>query len=257
MSIRSKALYLRKVPAIVGVKIRQFDMVKAGMSVMRTYQLAPVEEIDRLERLSKHQNNIAIGKKRRNDREFSAQLSRYVRQSVSEFLSINDVPDEAIIAIKNDAVFITGDTEIKTVLDNGIQFRLDGSYTSFFYLGQIEFYFSSETGKVVIKGFKHSGDEDSLLFISFLAEAFSMFEAGNKELLASQLQLFRRQYLDRELPLGYYKTLDRYKGHPSPIGDRVYTVQSVSEDSRSHLDISSNLLNFIIPLIQLLVQDNS
>ena len=251
MTIKNRASYLNSDIKFLNKKIYEFDIRNAGLSIIKEFNLLPIEEILHIESLSKFESNIYVGKLRYN-KEFSNNLSKYLRQTVSDFITINNILEEDILSIKNDAVFITSNTNpIKQQTINNIFFKLENIFTSYYNLNNIEFYYKSDKNILISKGINESIFEDinTKYFVDWLKLIFRLMESSNKKALLKELKDFQYKYLNRLLPIQYYcefKNDNWYR-----YSD--YSVNNLEEDVKNKINIEYNYISYILCLIKIIV----
>jgi len=251
VTIKNRASYLNSDIKFLNKKIYEFDIRNAGLSIIKEFNLLPIEEILHIESLSKFESNIYVGKLRYN-KEFSNNLSKYLRQTVSDFITINNILEEDILSIKNDAVFITSNTNpIKQQTINNIFFKLENIFTSYYNLNNIEFYYKSDKNILISKGINESIFEDinTKYFVDWLKLIFRLMESSNKKALLKELKDFQYKYLNRLLPIQYYcefKNDNWYR-----YSD--YSVNNLEEDVKNKINIEYNYISYILCLIKIIV----
>ena len=251
MTIKNKASYLNSDIKFLNKKIWEFDIRNAGLSTIKSFNLLPKEEILHIESLPKFESHIYVGKLKY-DKEFSAKFSKYLRQTVSDFITINNILDEDILSIKNDAVFIISNTNpIKQQTINNIFFKLENIFTSYYNLNNIEFYYKSDKNILISKGISENIFEDinTKYFVDWLKLIFRLMESSNKKALLKELKDFQYKYLNRLLPIQYYcefKNDNWYR-----YSD--YSVNNLEEDMKNKINIEYNYISYILPLIKIVV----
>lgn len=251
MTVKNKAGYTNKDIKFLNKKIWEFDIRNAGLSVIKSFNLLPEKEILHIESLPKFESNIYVGKLRYN-KEFSNNLSKYLRQTVSDFITINNILDEDILSIKNDAVFICSNTNpIKQQTINNIFFKLENIFTSYYNLNNIEFYYKSDKNILISKGINETIFEDinTKYFVDWLKLIFRLMESSNKKVLLKELKDFQYKYLNRLLPIHYYcefKNDNMYRYND-------YYAKNLEEDMKNKINIEYNYISYILPLIKIVV----
>lgn len=261
----SKSNYLNKaIHSLRSTQIREYDMVSAGFSMIRAHSLLSSKKIEYLESISsdKKRLNIEIGLIRRDNPAFSQKLSDCMRDTVKTFLIENEYTSDELISIKNDAVFVHRKAPAKILEVNGGTFSLDHTFTSYYFLNEIEFYFDSISGHLLVKGL---GGETVAYHSEYLLHEFKYLfqqaEISSFADLLEEVKEFKREYLERELDIGCYREMNRNNLFslifPNNL-NQVYTFkelseQNVSDELLERLNINFNYIHFIIPLIRLLV----
>jgi len=260
-----KANFLDKnINSLRSTIIREYDMRSAGFSMIKAHKLLPPETIDRLKELEndKFALNVEIGKIRKYDSDFSKKLSDSIRKTITTFLTKNKVKEDEILSIKNDAIFIRGRRLIEYLEVNGGSFKLDNTFTSYYYINDKEFYFDSVNSKLVTKGF--GGDivsrQKDMLFHEF-SFLFQQAEVLSYEELLFQVKEFKEEYLSKALEVGCYRELNPNNSFridvPNGFGRSFFisemTEGGLTDEFLKRMNIEYNYIHYIIPLIQRLV----
>lgn len=74
------------------------------------------------------------------------------------------------------------------------------------------------------------------------------WEKVSSETMYSLLVSYRKKYLNRELPIETYRELDS-----GMFRIKNYVAENVGNDLKGDIDISQNYMNYILPLIQILL----
>ena len=253
--IKLKANYTNPtIQLLYNTTITEYDMVDAGFSIIKKFGLLPQEKIDFLTRLTKKERNIAIGKLRGTDYTLSRSMAVNLRNIMAEFITINNIDDDHIISIKNDAVFVF-ESSVNSLDISGMKFSAKNVYTSYTYLNRVEFYYSEKN--MDIKGFgpdliKHQGK----FMVEYFRRMLRMKESLSTDTILRECNIFNGKYLGRKLPLEYYYELTSLGGYKliSSLTTQDVFLDQVTADMLHDIDISYNYLNFILPLTKMLIQ---
>jgi len=242
--------YLNKNIPFIKEKITEYDLKEAGFSVIKKYKLLSQEVISELNLLDKKERNIAIGKLRKDDNTLSNGIRDGIKNSVKALIEENKVEKEKILSIKNDAVFIMGNTLCSKLEFEGVYFKIDNNYTSYHYLNEKEFYYNSIQNILHTKGFNNKIIEmHSPFFLNFLQEYFRQFEYLDSLVVLSYLKKFREKYLTRSLNTEYYRELNGFNSFKLLNRSGVYYKDQISENYLHNIDITFNYIKYIIPII--------
>ena len=232
-------------------QITEVDMSDAGMSVIRAERLLAPSLIARLEALPKSERSVAVGKISRIP-EFKGLANKVtdgIRRRVEAMLKMNEVGDDRILSVKRDAVFVVGPPPAKLLLNDGTKFKLKASYTAFARLGGVELYGVPRRGTADLKGIP---EERRGLHSNFttrmVLDVLGMIERGDRVEAAHTLQLFRRDYASRALPVGFYREFNSASTYAVAAGGRVFQLEGNEVPDKAELEIAYNLRNVITPL---------
>jgi hypothetical protein len=243
--------YLNKdIEYIVSNEIIEYDIQSAGFNIMKKYKLLDEQKIRYLESLGKKQRQIQIGLYQREDRTLVKRLNEKFVEVRQWFFENNDIQDEDILAIKKDAIMTTKrcfNTEFGNIV-----FAEKNIYTSYYYLNNYEFYYNKDT--VDVKGIS-----DELLelhdeyMLDFLYNFFRMNEISSRKKVIGLIKDFSYYYKRRELDINYYRELNSqslFKINEKLFGEKIGLKYTKDKES---IDIGYNYMNYVVPLISILV----
>ena len=235
-------------------QITEVDMASAGMTVIRLEGLVPPDVLARLEAIPKSEQSVAVGhlSKLPNFSGLSGRVTEGIRRRVEAMLEANGIGAERILSVKRDAVFVTGPPPGHLVLKDGTRFRAKHSYTSYARLGKVECYAIPRRGMADLKGIpseRRSLHENYTT--RFVLDILGMMERGDVRAAAETIQLFRREYAARLLPLGFYREFNSESAFAVRGGSKLFLVNGLDVD-RAEVELSFNLKNVIIPLARAL-----
>ena len=170
---------------------------------------------------------------------------------MEEILEINSIDITRLLSIKRDAVFVTGPPPSSLVLRDGTKFRSKGSYTSFVKLGGIEVYAVPKRGMADLKGVPPEKRHLHQQFVTrMVLDVLGLLERGSRVEAAHTLQLFRRDYAARKLPLGFYREFNSASSYAVSAGGRVFQLEGEDGIAVDALEIAYNLRNVVVPLVR-------
>lgn len=251
MALHEKNSYLNKdIDYLINEEIIEYDMKSAGYNLSRHFQLLPPHVLAKLGGMGKKERQIELGWIQKRDKEFSRALSDAFAEGRKLFYEANDLSEDNIVAIKKDAIFVTKRCE-HLVFGEHLEFQPKNEYTSYYYMGGIEFYYHSSLDILDVKGLGDEGEElHADYMLSFLMNMFFRNETGtDTQKNIKYLLTFADHYRNLNLECGYYRELNRssmYKLKRTLQGDMV----GVGHIDTPHLlDIHYNYMNFLVPLI--------
>lgn len=234
-------------------QITELDMVSAGLSVIKAERLLPQDVIKRIEALPKSKQSIAIGKISRipEFKSLATLITQGIQRYVNELLTINGVSEDRILSVKRDAVFITGPCPGNLQVNTFIKFKAKHSYTSFLKLNGIEIYAVPKREIIDIKGIpdnriSYHKNGINRLILDYLGYV----EKGNTIDAAETIQQFRIDYLNRKLPIDFYREFNALSLFAIKAGLHIYQMELNDKHHINDIEILFNLYNVIIPLAQ-------
>lgn len=238
--------YLISLPFIVATNIYEYDIKKANISILLHEGAIDKSEYNRLYDLPKLQRQIEIGYMIRNNPEIDSILSNGIKEMKKRFFESNNIEDHSIVSIKNDAVFIMNDKPAVTVFDN-VEFVLKNTYSSFYRLNKnIEIYFRSDRINNTMQ-FDVKGINDEILSLhqnhmcSWLAQIMYSIEVGDIQLAISDIQIFFDDFVNRRLPIEFYRTFDSVSGYVVVANGQPYLLPYATEYDKGALNITTNV----------------
>lgn len=235
----------RNIPFVVNRPIIEYDMRRAGLSVIKEFELLPQDKIQKLDEMEKHKSDVTIGKMRKKDKDFSKRFGEAMTKARKLFIDANRLEEPDIISIKNDAFFVIGECMEREF--GFIEFRPKNTYTSFINLDRIEFYYSSQ--KMDVKGLGDDvlrNQED--YWIASIQKFMRLIETGTKAEVLLYMKHLVDSYKALELPGAYYREFsvqDKYRTLEGDLYGEYW------EDRKEDLDISYNYEHVVLPLVLL------
>ena len=241
--------YLNKeVYYLKNTSISEYDITSAGFTVIKFKKLLSDTQIQDLEKLEKYERNVQIGKLMLKKPTIATEIIQTLAKVREAFVVINEIYPEDILTIKKDAIFLIKKVPQKLKIKE-FEFRAKATYTSYCYLNKKEFYFSSVTKNMDVKGLSDNVRE---LQKDFLLKDIQRFlELAEKlppEQMFTLLKNYRAKYLERKLDKETYRDLDT-----GMFKLRDYTMENISDEDLQEIDITQNYLNYLVPLFNILI----
>ena len=233
--------------------IVEYDMKRAGLSIIREHKLLPEKDIARLEKKEKREADTEIGNLNYKIKGFSKTLEDYKRQYRLEFGKLNELSNEDIISVKSDAIFTRkycGNTQIT----ENILFRQKHQYHAMVKLLRMELYWNEDTGDIDVKGIR---DDQVALHKDYLLKDISTIISHmvsyDTEKAITKLVMLMDDYKFRRLPVGYYREFNTTSKYILYIDDRVAEIDDVGQSYVDKLIINYNYMNVLVPLLNLIM----
>lgn len=237
--------YLNKdIKYMISRYIYEYDMSKANISVLYAGGIINKDEYNYYYNLPKSKREVEIGI-RRKDREFDKTLSSLIQEYRIRFIKENNIPDEKILSIKNDALFIIDKEPSITKFDNVVEFVQKNKYTSYYNLNNLEIYYSNDSLNEIIT-FDVKGISDNKLnlhldyFIDFLYNTFEYFESKDKDTVLRYIDNFYNKYIRRELDIGYYREFNSSSEYSLYSKSKFFKFQIIDPKLIDKINISCN-----------------
>lgn len=247
-SLWKKGLYRSPIQYLIDGTIREFDISKANISVLRDANVLSESEYQYFLTCDKLEREVAIGKMQGRDKNVTNVLKQGIQNARQAFMQLNDIDDSDILSIRNDAITIIGNKPVKTLsITDRVAFRQTGLYTSFYSIHYLEFFYYAnmitDTEYLDIKGL---GDDAVPLHTDFmldlLSELFYNAQIRGIEEAISVLRNVYDNYITMKFPIEYYRELNstsRYKLMNMTSCKCIY-ADHLCEYQKRYVDISYN-----------------
>ena len=263
--MRNKAMSINYLniarPFEVNSSIIEWDMKRAGLNIIKEFQLLPEAEIDCIEKLPKLDGDIKIGKLQIKDKEFSKTLEQKFTDVMNHFMEVNNIDAEFdTLAIKKDACFIINKKVSVFEFGKYIKFVPKNSYHAYLYLKPFEFYFKSN-GDVDVKGLVGDKKERKRILslhengiMNFIQYVIELSETSNmnKKALNTFLHSFVEMYKKKELDFDYYREFNIESRYRYRIMDNEIMADHIDAKMLQKIDIEYNYKKIILPLINII-----
>lgn len=244
-----KSHYSSRIEYIVDNTIREFDISKANISILRDANVLSETEYQYYLHRPRMERQIAIGKLQGSNTKISEILKSGITNARKIFMESNSIDDSEVLYIRNDAIAIIGPRVIKNlIISEHVSFRQSACYTSFYRFNSMDFlYFYdpvTNIEKLDVKGLGKIGVELHKNFmLEFLSELFYCAQMDGIQNAIRLLQMVHQNYLKRELSIEYYRELNsesRFKLSQSISMFSTVYMDRASEYYKQFLDISHN-----------------
>lgn len=250
MSVLEKDTWTEDVDLLLS-DIIEYDMRRAGLSIIRQDKLLSDNEIQRLANLDKHESDKAIGKLYLKNKQFKELHMKGFQKYRIRFGELNELNDSDILSIKKDAIFVKKYCDITQIADN-IEFREKNHYEAFLKIRKMEIYWSPT--RMDVKGIS---DERLELHRPYMLETISRFvrllSQYDYEKATKFIVKVMNDYKIRNLPVGYYREFSSDSNYVHNVNGKVMLLHNVGESFKSQIDIAYNYLNVLVPLLQLVM----
>jgi hypothetical protein len=235
-------------------------MSDAGMTVIRAEGLLGDSDVRWLEGLPKLERAVEVGKLSRErvgpggGKTLSKAITEGISMRVEGMLLANGIDRSRIVSVKRDAVFVSGPPPSVLSFADGTAFRVKGSHTCYVRLGRVELYCTPSRRRWTLKGV--ADDRMGLhgpYSVELAMDVLRLLEAGSPAEAAATICQFRRDYVARRLPLGFYREMNGRSSFCVRAGRMRFLVDEVDDGfPRDTLEITHNVRTVIVPLVQAL-----
>ncbi len=233
------------------VNIIEYDMKRAGLSIIKQFSLLDVHSINYLDSLPKDIQTVEIGKLQISNKDLRDGLSEGFVTARKMFFEANGLDDTNVLSIKKDAIFALVPCD---ATDFGeIKFAKKNEYTSFYKFDRHEFYYY-DTG-LDIKGIS---DDKLLLHADYMLSALHQFmylmENSSTDRVIRYVKEFITHYKSKELELGFYRELNADSLFRIAVDKSSHVFGAESIDDKEHVLINYNYNTYLLPLIDFVLR---
>ena len=249
-SILEKDNWLDKDTTFMICDIIEYDMKRAGLSIIKQDSLLSQDLITKYERMPKKEADEAIGKLQIKNTELKTGLANGFKKYRLKFGEMNNISNEDIISVKKDAIFTKKYCEA-TQVDSHILFVEKNSYQARLYLNDLEFYWKF-TGELDVKGIsdkKLKLHEDYMLRVIWKVIEFlgSYDYTGGIKYTVKIMN----DYKFKRLPIEYYREFNQTSDYSYIMYDQPVTSSQLDEPYKELVLGHYNYLNILVPLLNL------
>jgi len=251
-SVFQKHNYLDKDIVYLKNKITEYDMQNAGINILYHNGVFTKEQYDNLNRMSKLEKNIVVGKFLKNNPDISeALMDEFIKIRYDLFL-LNDLHDEDVLSIKKDAIFIVDKSLKHLELNENYRFTKKNSYEGYINVIGKEFYYKNLTDGFDIKGIsKRVKEVQNGFMFKRMAEILSLDMNGNKDLAFEKLIQLKLEFLNFELPKQFYYDII-HDSYICEVCGFLLGLDEMDDSMKTNSKIDTNL-NFINNFINAVV----
>lgn len=257
MKLYEKTNYLADVDYLLSTYIREYDISKANINVLFKYRVINKQQYDQYYMMDRDARQISIGLLLRERPEVNDILRKGIQEAKRCFFEANNIQEQDILSIKNDAVFIINKIPTVTKFDN-IEFSMKNIYTSYYKLDGIELYYFfdivSGLEKLDVKGISDEKLElHKKYFMEFLEVCFNSAQTYPIEDTIDIVTTFYSKYINLELECNYYREFNALSMYRLKNLSEYYTsmgVPDITQEQLRNVDIIYNL-NMIRSLHQI------
>ena len=245
-----KINYISGVPFVFSRFIREYDISKANISILYSKGIISEDLYNQLYNSDRMERQIFIGNLQKQNPKIVKALQQGIVEAKKNLFLANNLSNEDILTIKNDAVF-TIDRDLRYTKFGNIEFKLKNLYTSFMRIDRLEFYYSfnriTKEEKMDVKGLGKKQYLHQEYMTDFIEYIMNSIESGDIENIITNFTSFYRSYINRELPIYYYREYNPYSYYRIYGTNYCLDYLNNTVDNIMSLDISYN--NYILTCI--------
>ena len=199
--------YTIQIPYVFNQYIREYDISKANISILFSKGVIDENLYAKLYNADRMYRQVYIGKMIKSNSQVQDELNNGIIEYKQKFFEVNNITDNDIISIKNDAIFILNKVP-KILSFDKVNFTHRNTYTSFMKLFELEIYYGSDINSEVIdiKGIKDTDIEMYHMdFLSIILDYFRHIQKNGAEIALQYITFIKNSYINLELPINTYR----------------------------------------------------
>lgn len=244
-----KTSYRSPIQFLIDIPIREYDISKANISVLRDANVISEEQYQYFYNCPKIERAIAIGKMQGANSAVTEALKAGISKARKYFIESNGIKDSDILAIRNDAITVVGTTPVENLqVTDRVSFRLAGNYSSFYHVNTIDLYYLYD--RIVnievldVKGLGEGGvNLHRQYMLDFLATLFYSAQIEGIKMAIGLLDTVHKNYVNKDLDINYYREFNpesRFLLDPGFSRCSSLYMDFATNRDKSIIDISYN-----------------
>ena len=229
--------------------IIEYDLKDAGFNIIREFELLSKKQIEKLEKMTKENRKIEIGKLQLKDPSLKDGLKEGFIEARRRFFEYFLIKDEDVVSIKKDAIFLRKELSPNNKVGKYLNFRMKNEYIAYLrFSKKVEVYYNPI--RCDIKGI----NRDNLVYhndymIDFIKRFLDKISTESKETVLGFLKRFSDKYKCGDVSIGYYREFNERSQYNTSKG----YVNDDIDAMMNEINIEYNMINVIIPLIKMVL----
>lgn len=245
----------KEIPFLISNYIREYDIKKANINILYNANIISSNEYNYLLTCPREERQVKIGLLEQNNPIVVKALQDGITKAKEQFFKDNDINDNDVLCIKNDAVFLINKVAYNNKFGN-IEFVNKNVYTSFYRLGNMEIYYYNDM-MLGVENIDIKGMKDNVLLLHqnyFLEFLLVAFESAQTQSIKDTLDIvitFYNRYLSLDVEKEYYREFNSESLYSMKKISNVFSYKCpyITKEQMKEVDISYNL-NLIRQLFQ-------
>lgn len=228
--------------------IIEYDLSKANINALLSRGVINKNLYTKLYNADKQYREVYIGNMIKRDERVYKEIQTGIIDAKRQFVETNNIKDEEIFSIRNDAMYILSERPMEQQFGN-YYFAKKNVYTFFFkFYSNKEWYYRfdrySNKDIIDIKGInndlllRHQG-----FFLKLLADISYSIQMNSIEDTLEYINNFYEEYINRKLDIRYYREFNNISEYrvSFPKMNKSYTIPELSQTDLENIDINFNL----------------
>lgn len=236
--------YLSTYPFIINNYIREYDLSAANINALYTNGYFDKSTYDLFKSYDKKKREVEIGLLIKRDSRVYEIISSGIIDAKKLLFESNNIQDNEVLTIKNDAVFIISKELVTTVFGN-YEFKCKNLYNTYLRILDLEIYYRDSLNSDDIF-FDIKGISDDKLYlhtamVSLISEVCYRVQRYDKSDNIRFIMNIYENFLYRRLPIEYYRNLDSFSKYTIINNIGIYSLDNISNDMINIISIDRNL----------------
>lgn len=245
MNLYERKNYTLPIKYIFNSYIREYDISKANINILLYKGIITEEEYIKLSMLSRRYRQVQIGYILK-DEKINNLFEDGLKEIRKNFIEMNGLEDSDILSIKNDAIYVINKIPNITRFGN-VEFLLKNTYTSYMKITDLEIYYGlnkqTQSEVIDIKGINDIKLElHKNYMIQIICDSLYFISTGDNNTVLDYISDIYNKYLNKLLPIEYYRTFNSMSMYDITIGGHRYGLEYLGPTKENYdiLDISYN-----------------
>ena len=240
----NKINYTANISYLTNALIYEYDISKANINILYTYNIINKETYDRLCNAPRMVRQKYVGYMQK-DIKIVNILQKGIIESKKQLFESNNIQDYEVLSIKNDAVYMVNRT-LDITKFGLIEFKQKNVYTGFYRIDNLElYYYFNNIYKQEILDIKGIRDEYLKLhepyFLQFLKDVFNTIQTRNIWHALRIVKAFSAKYIQRQLDVGFYRQFNSDSTFHITLNNSGFSIKNIEPVYMNSIDISTNL----------------
>ena len=236
--------YLSTYPFIINNYIREYDLSAANINALYTNGYFDKSTYDLFKSYDKKKREVEVGLLIKRDSKVYEIISSGIINAKKLLFESNNIQDNEVLTIKNDAVFIISKELVNTVFGN-YEFKCKNLYNTYLRILDLEIYYRDSLNSDDIF-FDIKGISDDKLYlhtamVSLISEVCYRVQRYDKFDNIRFIMNIYENFLHRRLPIEYYRNLDSFSKYTIINNIGIYSLDNISNDMINIISIDRNL----------------
>lgn len=243
-----KDRYIAPYDYLINKEIKEYDMEKANISILREYNLITQKQYEIFKSYPRQKREITIGYLIRDNKIIREGLIEGFKEARKEFFTVNKLDIHNILYIDKDSI-TTIDTMIKkTKLTKYINFRMKNQYSSFYRIFLIDFLYYNDKR---IEWYRLKNTNENIKYkhkngiLDLLLNIFYMAQYSDIEEVIYLIKDLYIKYTHKQLPLKYYREFNTTSKFRINTEFNTYLVDNIENLDNIDIGFNASLLQLL------------